>query len=405
MSLQTDIIVNMNKKSSNNSKIIIIICVVVALLALASFGIILLLNRHPQTTESAPVASEQDLDIIQLGELTEDLLITSSGTYTLRGETVHSVVVDAPGAEVELVLDGVQIHQANTAAIIGKAAQSLTINLASDSENELSDGGNSDYDACIYSNADLYFKGDGQLTVVGQQDEGEGIATEAKNMTFDGNGVYYVTSADDGLNAGGDGGTITINGGHFYIDASGDGIDSNKDAVINGGTIFVMGSDIGGDAGIDTDDGFEINGGTVIALGSDMLETPLDSSRQTVLAFTFDQAINKDAAIALKADGQTVLSFKGSKSFKTLLISSPALEPGDYTLYQGGSQDGELVRGICQGGNYTGGELISTNGSTVFSVESGINSFGRSNMPGGMGGPGQQPPQGDPPSGGFAPKP
>ena len=38
------------------------------------------------------------------------------------------------------------------------------------------------------------------------------IATEAKNITFN-NGTYIITSNDDGINAGGDGATITINDG------------------------------------------------------------------------------------------------------------------------------------------------------------------------------------------------
>ena len=44
--------------------------------------------------------------------------------------------------------------------------------------------------------------------------------------------------------------------------------------IINGGTIYTMGSSVGGDAGIDIDGKFEINGGEVIALGSDMLQNP-----------------------------------------------------------------------------------------------------------------------------------
>lgn len=127
----------------------------------------------------------------------------------------------------------------------------------------------------------------------GNQQEGEGIATEAKNITIN-DGTIIVTSNDDGINAGGDGATITINGGTVYIDAFGDGIDSNKNAVINGGTLFVMGSDIGGDDGIDTDEGYTINGGFVIALGSDMIETPESSSKQKTIAFSFDEKIDKD---------------------------------------------------------------------------------------------------------------
>ena len=53
--------------------------------------------------------------------------------------------------------------------------------------------------------------------------------------------------------AGGEGGLITINNEEIYIKANGDGMDSNKNLVINGGKVYTMGSSVGGDAGIDTD--------------------------------------------------------------------------------------------------------------------------------------------------------
>lgn len=55
-------------------------------------------------------------------------------------------------------------------------------------------------------------EGEGKLIVNGRQEEGEGIATEAKNITIN-SGVYEITSNDDGINAGGNGATITLNGG------------------------------------------------------------------------------------------------------------------------------------------------------------------------------------------------
>ena len=47
-------------------------------------------------------------------------------------------------------------------------------------------------------------------------EEGEGIATETNDITING-GDIYIESADDGLNAGGDGGIITINNGNVFI--------------------------------------------------------------------------------------------------------------------------------------------------------------------------------------------
>lgn len=244
--------------------------------------------------------------------------------------------------------NGVEINSKETAAIVGLAAEKITITLAEGTENILTDGGNSEYDGCIFSNAELVFEGEGKLTVTGQQNEGEGIATEAQNITFNG-GVYYIISNDDGINAGGDGATITINGGTFYIDAGGDGIDSNKNAVINGGT--------------------------VVALGSDMIELPGDASAQNTIAFTADSVIGKDTVVTLAKDGEAVISFSANKSFITIIISSD-LEYDEYSLHVGGSYNGELANGIIANGLEALGDKISVNGTDVFTVSKTVNSFG-----------------------------
>ncbi len=81
-------------------------------------------------------------------------------------------------------MNNVEITNEKTAAIIGLAAKSLTVQLSDGSENTLSDGGNSEYDGCIFSNCELIFTGNGKLTVNGNQNEGEGIATEAADITI-----------------------------------------------------------------------------------------------------------------------------------------------------------------------------------------------------------------------------
>lgn len=37
---------------------------------------------------------------------------------------------------------------------------------------------------------------------------------------------------------------LTINGGNLYVEADGDGLDSNGSITVNGGTTIVCGSDI-----------------------------------------------------------------------------------------------------------------------------------------------------------------
>lgn len=295
---------------------------------------------------------------INLNNYTSNITIKDAGEYTLTGNSKYSVIVDSTG-DVTLNLNNATITSSSSGAIIGKNAKSLTINLLKDTKNVVSDGGSSSYDATIYSNAPLIIDGTGKLTVTGNQTDGEGIATETNDMTIN-NGVIMITSNDDGLNAGGDGGTITINDGTLYIDAKGDGIDSNKDLIINGGTIFVMSSESGGNAGIDTDKGYTVNGGTIVALGTDMIEAPLDTSTQKVMCFTFKDYYGADSIYSLMKNDNEIISFKSTKKFKTMIISTKNITMGTYAFYKDGTDTSTAPYGIYLTKKYTGGTKINT---------------------------------------------
>lgn len=282
--------------------------------------------------EDVDSGSKVDANNINLKEYNSNININKGGEYNITGEFKYSIIVDS-AEKVTLNLNNVAIDSAITAAIANINTGELVINLVKDTTNTLKDSGSSEYDACIYSEGKLTIEGSGILKVYGNQEEGEGIATETNDITING-GEIYIESADDGLNAGGDGGTITINDGNVFIKASGDGIDSNKNLIINGGKVYTMGSSIGGDAGIDTDGGFEINGGEVIALGSDMLQNPDKTSKQKYVSFTLNSKIDNGSKVSLKDnDGNEVISFEAKEDFKTLIISNSNLSNDTYYLY------------------------------------------------------------------------
>lgn len=287
--------------------------------------------------EDIDSGSEVELNNINLSEHNTNINISKGGEYNLTGEFQYSVIVDSTD-KVILNLNNVTIDSQITAAITNKNSGELVINLVENTTNILKDNGSSEYDGCIYSEGNLIIEGNGILKVYGNQEEGEGIATETKDITING-GDIYIESADDGLNAGGDGGIITINNGNIFIKASGDGIDSNKDLIINGGTIYTMGSSVGGDAGIDTDGKFEINGGEVIALGSDMLQSPDNTSKQKYISFTLNSKITSGSNISLKDNNENeVVSFEAKEDFKTLIISKADLSNNTYYLYINGEK-------------------------------------------------------------------
>ena len=275
---------------------------------------------------------------INLSEYDSNLTISEAGTYTLSGSFKNSVVVNADG-DVTLILNGVDIESTTTAAIANGTTNALTIKLADNTTNNLSDGGSSEYDGCIFSYGKLTIEGNGILNVNGKQEEGEGIATKSCDLIIN-SGTINVNSQDDGLNAGGSGGSIIINGGTVYIKANGDGIDSNGALTINGGKVYTIGSSQGGDAGIDTDEGYIINGGELIAIGSDMLEKPESSSKQKYTCFELSTKVDSGSTVEVKNEnGDVIASFETNDSFKTLIVSNEKIsDENTLSLYVNGEK-------------------------------------------------------------------
>ena len=175
-------------------------------------GIVVICNDKPSLNQDVIIEDQNDEFsgiTIDLDLEASDVYLREAGNYRLTGKLEHSLIIDAEASDVEILLDGVEIPSADKAAIIGLAAEKIILETAPDSKNILSDGGTSEYDGCIFSNAELIFAGEGTLTISGNQTEGEGIATEAQDITFE-SGTYAITANDDGINAGGDGATITL---------------------------------------------------------------------------------------------------------------------------------------------------------------------------------------------------
>ena len=305
-------------------------------------------RKNTDNSSSATNESVVSGQAINLSEYSDDARITAGGEYVLTGEINSSVIVDS-AEDVVLKLNGATISASRASAIASVGRGGLTIEIVDGTDNTLSDGGDSEWDGCIFSNGPLTINGNGKLTIYGRQNDGEGIATKSAPITINGGGIY-IESNDDGLNTGGDGGTITINDGTITIKAGGDGIDSNQNLVINGGTVYAIGSAMGGDAGIDTDGGYVINGGTVIAIGSDMLETSSRNSKQNVLAFNLPNVINNGVKMSLvDTSNDVIVGCVAQENFRTLIMSSPKLVNGNYALHADDS-------------------AVSVNGATSFAV-------------------------------------
>ncbi|MEL6892567.1 MAG: carbohydrate-binding domain-containing protein, partial [Actinomycetota bacterium] len=147
------------------------------------------------------------------------VVIGAGGTYSLSGTLADGeVIVDAGDDDVTVILDGVDITNADGAALAIMNADDAIVLLADGSTNSLTDGatysfpaaGIDEPNAALYSSADLTIAGDGELIVVAEYNDG---ITSKDGLVFYA-GDISVMAADDGIRGKDyviiEGGTITV---------------------------------------------------------------------------------------------------------------------------------------------------------------------------------------------------
>lgn len=210
------------------------------------------------------------------------------------------------------------------------------------------------YDAAFYSKQSMNILGEaensGILNIIA---ENEGLDSEL-HLTLRG-GNINITSGNDGINTNEDNVSVTtVDGANVNIlvtgeTGEGDGIDSNGWLVINSGSVIAQACSTSGDAGIDSDMGIHISGGMVMASGN-MLDAISESS-QTYAVFQFTTADTGKKSILLKnAFGDSLFQYTPENNYSYLILSSPELAEGNYTLWQNDEQL-SAISGSFGGGN------------------------------------------------------
>lgn len=225
---------------------------------------------------------------------------------------------------------------------------------------------------------------------------------EGQKVTVTG-GNIDITASDDGINAacsssssstGGRPGSsdsnalITIGGGYIVVNASGDGIDSNGNIVISGGTLLVSGPADNGNGAFDYGGEATVSGGTVIFCGSSgMAQGFSDKSEQASFMYTLDSSASAGSSVALTDEkGNVIASFIPAKQYNNIVITSPSLKNGSsYKLVIGGAVSGADKNGFASSGSVSSAAQtldIKLTGTTT--------TFGNGGMSGGnMGGGGK----------------
>lgn len=291
---------------------------------------------------------------------------TDKGYITINGGTVN----------INSYADGIQAEQ--TFTMNGGDMQLLggSMTLAT-----ADDGAHSDHALIIGSTG-----GDDDTPYVNITKSYEGI--EGVDITQN-SGTVMVTSSDDGYNAaggsdssgnnnnggwgqggwGGPGGgnssngsqTMTFNGGYTYVNAAGDGLDSNGNISFNGGYVFV--SQTGGGNGPldcgDSNNSITYSGGTIIAAGSnDMFETPSSYSFLSQTSVSAGQTIT-----FTDASGNVLATFTLPNGSAEMVMCS---KESSVTCYTGGTLSGTTYFASQDdtdrcgyGGTISGGTTVS----------------------------------------------
>jgi len=149
---------------------------------------------------------------------------------------------------------------------------------------------------------------------------------------------------------------LYINGGELTANSYGDGLDSNGNFWMSGGTVVVDGPETDREGSLDADLNFQVTGGELLAVGSSgMMRNPDAQSTVNTLSVAFDQFYSAGTHIAILDENlNTVAEYTPEKSFASIIYVSPQLQLNEtYTI----TIDGNVLD------TYELTETISTFGS------------------------------------------
>lgn len=207
-------------------------------------------------------------------------------------------------------------------------------------------------------------------------------------------GLVKASASDDGINSAAsveteqekmmdqEGVYTRIAGGEYWINAMADGVDSNGDLYIEGGTLYLSGPTNSGNGIIDYNGTATITGGTVFAAGAaGMMQNFDDSSTQSYLVVYYTELQKAGSTIQLTdASGNELGSYAPEKEYQAAIISSPEITAGSsyHVVTDGNSIDMEVSGTMTIYGTAPAGGMGG----------------GRGGMGGGMGGRGEMNNQG-----------
>jgi len=280
---------------------------------------------------------------------------TSLSTISAKGIKADNLIYISDG-DITVTSKDDTLHSSKSITLIGG-----TLTLASKDDG-------------IHADESIYIGG-GKIDITESYEGIESLVVEIDA------GEIKIVSSDDGINiAGGNDGSstfpfpgggdsvtagalLTINGGTIFVNAQGDGLDSNGNIIMKGGIVAVSGPTTNANGAIDYNGTFVISGGLLIATGSSgMAQAPSTSSSQNSIMVTLTSISTKLVRL-IDEEGNELFTFVPGKSYNSIVISSPELTKNhSYSLYIGGtiSNPTSSLGGYSYGGTYLAGTFYST---------------------------------------------
>lgn len=223
--------------------------------------------------------------------------ITAGGVYAVSGTlTDGRVIVNAPGEDVTVALNGADITCSYGSPLYIYKAGTATVHLVENTENTLADGPSYTFadslssaaeeepNACLYSKADLVLEGAGGLTVAANYNN----AVTSKDTLAIYDLTLDVTAVNHGIN-GKD--SNTIDSASVTVTCGGDAIRATNDTDAALGWVSVSNSTLrltAGEDGIQAETGATLRGGgyTITTGGGSAASLEEDKSAKGVKAGT-----------------------------------------------------------------------------------------------------------------------
>ncbi|NCB51608.1 MAG: carbohydrate-binding domain-containing protein [Clostridia bacterium] len=270
------------------------------------------------------------------GIVTKDNLVIAGGVYSIDAES-HGI----SGKDSITIINGTFDITCGEDGIHGSNDEDDTLGWVSISGGDFTIAAGDDG---IHAETALTVSG-GTIDIT---ESYEGL--EGKSITIEG-GVISIVASDDGLNAaGGDGSAgwgdfvsddscyLEISGGELYVNASGDGLDSNGTLNISGGTTYVSGPTDSGNGALDYTGEGTVTGGVVVAVGSSGMAMNFDqnSTQGTILVNLASQQAAGTQITLTDSGGNVIVEYTPDKGYQSVVISAPEItSDGTYSLTVG----------------------------------------------------------------------